>query len=77
VTAVRLTRLSDATAAVVEDAGNANPDRNFPYDPGLGGTGGYIFNLSTAGLMTGTYAMAWTATGDPTAHSSEVAFQIK
>jgi uncharacterized repeat protein (TIGR01451 family) len=77
VTALQLVKLSDATTATVEDTGNANPDGNFRYDPAVGGTGGYIFNLSTAGLTTGTYALVWSATGDATRHGSEVIFQVK
>jgi hypothetical protein len=59
----------------LEDAGNANPDGNFRYDAGLGGTGGYIFNLSTQGYGTGTYLLRFTVGGDPTVHS--VQFQVK
>ena len=77
VTAVQVVMLSDSTTAQVTDAGDANPDSNFRFDPPLGGSGGYAFNLKTTGLSTGTYALAWSATGDPTVHGSEVTFQIK
>ena len=60
---------------VLQDAGNANPDDNFRYDTTLGGTGGYIFNLKTTGLGTGTYHISFTAGTDPTAYS--VQFQVK
>jgi hypothetical protein len=55
----------DATAtASVDDAGAANsPDNNFRYDATLGATGGYIYNLSTKGLTTGTWALSFTAGG--------------
>jgi hypothetical protein len=56
----------------VEDAGRANPDYNFRYDPLLGGTGGYIFNLSTSGLGTGTYVLGFRAGGDPTVYTVQL-----
>jgi hypothetical protein len=59
----------------VEDAGNANPDSNFRFDASLGGSGGYIYNLSTKGMSTGTWALRFRATGDPTLHRLE--FQLK
>jgi hypothetical protein len=36
---------------------------------------GYAFNLQTSGFSTGTYALTFTATGDPTPH--QVYFQIR
>ena len=54
------------------DSGNANPDSNFRYDTTLGG---YIFNLSTSGLGTGTYTLSFTAGSDPTTHA--VQFQVR
>ncbi len=59
----------------VVDSGNANPDNNFRFDSGLGGTGGYIYNLKTTGLATGTYNLHFTAGSDPILHS--VQFQVK
>jgi hypothetical protein len=56
-------------------AGNSNPDNNFRFDLDLGGTGGYIYNLSTAGLSTGTYNLYFTAGADPVLHA--VQFQVK
>jgi hypothetical protein len=76
VTAVQIVKLSSSVTSDVMDAGNANPDDNFRFDPGLGG-GGYIFNLKTAGLTTGTYALILSVTGDPTTHASEAVFQVK
>ena len=35
----------------------------------LGGTGGYIYNLRTKGLGTGTYELRFTAGGSPTVHA--------
>ena len=75
VQATGLVFVSTSAAATLADAGNANPDNNFRFDPTLGGTGGYIFNLSSAGLQTGTYLLRFTAGSDPTLH--EVSFQIR
>lgn len=58
-----------------QDAGNANPDNGFRYDSTLGGTGGYIFNLSTKGLTTGTYNLTFKAGSDPVMHKAQ--FQAK
>ncbi len=49
--------------------GNANPDNDFRFDATLGPTGGYIFNLSTRGLPSGTYTLQFTAGSDPVTHS--------
>jgi endoglucanase Acf2 len=57
---------------VPDDAGSANPDSAFRFDAA---SGAYIFNLKTTGLQTGTYALSFTATGDPTTHA--VTFQIR
>jgi hypothetical protein len=38
-------------------------------------SGSMIFNLSTNGLSTGTYAVSFTAAGDPTVHTAQ--FQVK
>ena len=53
-------------------SGSANPDANFRYD---GGLGGYIFNLKTTGLTTGTYALEFSVTGDPVKH--RVQFKVR
>jgi hypothetical protein len=45
---------------VAVDAGNANPDFDFRYDAALAG---YIFNLKTTGLGTGTYQLCFTVGG--------------
>ncbi len=58
-----------------EDAGNSNPDLDFRYDPTLGPSGGYIFNLKTTGLGSGTYSLNFSAAGDPASHS--VPFGVK
>ena len=52
--------MSGNTTAPVVDSGNSNPDSTFRYDPTLGGTGGgYIFNLSTRGLVPGQYVLSF------------------
>jgi len=73
--ATSLVQLSTNTSEVVQDAGNANPDSDFRYDPALGGSGGYIFNLKTTGLATGTYRLSFTVSGDSATYS--VLFQVK
>jgi hypothetical protein len=75
VSATAVTRVSDNAPGLLEDAGNANPDNNFRYDATLGSTGGYIFNLSTRGLASGTYRLSFTAGSDPAIHAVE--FQVK
>lgn len=75
VTAVSLVQVSTSATDTIEDAGNSNPDNNFRFDPTLGVAGGYIFNLKTTGLGTGTYNLGFTAGSDPTVHT--VSFQVK
>jgi Cep192 domain 4 len=64
-----------ATTDDVEDSGNANPDSDFRFDSTLGPSGGYIFNLQTKGLSTGTYSLQFTAGTDTAIHSLK--FQVK
>ena len=64
VNATGLTKMDSTATAAVDDSGAANsPDNNFRYDATLGGTGGYIFNLSTKGLTLGTWKLGFTAGG--------------
>jgi galactose oxidase-like protein len=56
-------------SGTVDDTGDANPDNDFRFDSTLGPSGGYIFNLSTQGLASGTYMLLFTAGADPTTHS--------
>ena len=68
-----LTKIDSTPAAVpAEDSGNANPDRAFRYDASLDG---YIYNLSTKGLTTGTWALTFTVNGDPVPH--QVTFDVR
>ena len=63
VTAVSLAPTAGSAAAQVEDSGNANPDDNFRFDPTLGPSGGYIFNLSTKGVPTAMWKLTFTVSG--------------
>jgi hypothetical protein len=72
--AINVTRLSDSISGTVQDSGNANPDSNFRFAP-AGGTGGYIFNLNTAGMTTGTYILHLAVTGDSAVYKT--LFQVK
>jgi hypothetical protein len=70
--AAGLTKQDNTASGNVEDSGNANPDDNFRYDEELEG---YIFNLSTDGLTTGTWVLSFTVTGDPMPHT--VQFDVR
>jgi probable HAF family extracellular repeat protein len=73
--AVGIAQVSNVVSGLVQDSGNANPDNDFRFDSSLGGTGGYIFNLSTVGLTTGTYKINFNVSGDPFLYSAP--FQVK
>ena len=73
--AIRVTQTSSSISGVVQDSGNANPDSDFRFDSTFGTTGGYIFNLKTTGLLTGTYSLNFTVTGDSFVYSAP--FQVK
>lgn len=62
-------------SAVPNDAGNSNPNNDFRFDNGFGTSGGYMFNLKTTGLPSGTYLLQFTAGNDPITHG--VGFQVK
>jgi len=72
--ATQVTNLSGFSGDV-ESAGNANPDSDFRFDPTLGPSGGYIFNLKTTGLASGTYSLQFTPGTDPVPHA--VIFGVK
>jgi hypothetical protein len=61
-----LVMVDGSASSEVAPSGNANPDNNFRYDIDLQG---YIFNLSTKDLSTGTWALTFTVTGDPLTHT--------
>jgi hypothetical protein len=72
VRATRLQRVSNATAAALQDAGSANADGNFRYDASIRA---YIYNLSTKGLTSGTYVLSIRAAGDAAVRT--VTLQVK
>jgi hypothetical protein len=59
--ATGITKVDNTASGVLDDSGSANPDYDFRYDPTLGG---YIYNLSTKSLTTGTWKVAFTVGGD-------------
>lgn len=71
-----VSKVDNSALGILDDSGAANaPDMNFRYDSTLGGSGGYIFNLSTKGLTTGTWKLTFTVNGQPTTYF--VQFDIK
>jgi hypothetical protein len=74
VTATTVAMVSGGSG-LVEDSGNANPDDNFRYDPTLPG---YIFNLSTKPLGSGTWRLSFRTSNDPAGASPYTAgFGVK
>jgi hypothetical protein len=73
--AVSITQTATTISGTVQDSGNANPDNDFRFDSTLGTAGGYIFNLKTTGLATGTYNLNFTVTGDSFLYA--VPFQVR
>jgi hypothetical protein len=69
---VDLVKIDNSASSDVASSGNANPDNNFRYDSDLQG---YIYNLSTKALSTGTWALKFTVTGDPVTHT--ITFDVK
>jgi len=55
--------------------GNANAGSDFRFDGTLGPAGGYIFNLNTTGLASGTYSLQFGAGSDPVPHA--VSFGVR
>ena len=77
VKAISVSKIDNSASGVLDDSGSANsPDMNFRYDATLGTTGGYIFNLSTKGLTTGSWKVTFTVDGVGTS-SYFVQFDIK
>jgi len=58
--AMDLRRTFTNTSAPVVDSGHSNPGLDFRFEAGLGGSGGYIFNLKTTGLSAGAYELRFT-----------------
>lgn len=74
-TAQGVTQTSTAISGPVQDSGNANPDNNFRFEETLGVSGGYIYNLSTKTLQTGSYTLSFTVGTNPTVYT--VPFQVQ
>jgi hypothetical protein len=70
-----VTRVSDDATGEFAGSGSANADGDFRYDETVGDTGGYVLNLATTGLSVGTWAVTFTAGGDPTLHG--VQFRVR
>jgi len=66
----KLVQKDKAADGPLQDSGNANPDSDFRFDSTLGVGGGYIYNLNTAGLSSGTWILYFTIKGDPVQHST-------
>jgi len=73
--ATSLVQVSTNTTDTIVTDGNANPDNDFRFDASLGPGGGYIFNLNTKGLASGTYNLNFIAGVDSTTHTLQ--FQVK
>ena len=70
--ATGLVKVDNSASSSVDTTSAANPDNDFRYDVGLGG---YIYNLRTTGLTTGTWKLNFTTTGDGVSHA--VLFDIR
>jgi Tol biopolymer transport system component len=73
--ATGLTKVDNTASSTLDTTSAANPDNDFRYDATLGGSGGYIYNLSTKNLTMGTWALSFSAAGDPTTHT--VRFDVR
>jgi hypothetical protein len=76
VNAVSLTLTAGSLTGILEDSGNANPDNNFRFDPTLGPSGGYIFNLSTKPLGPAMWKLSFTV-GGQTFGTYELGFGVR
>src|SRR5260221_551174 len=70
--ATQITTASGYTGGAAS-SGGANPGGNFRFEADLGPSGGYIFNLNTAGLAPGRYTLQFTAGSDPLPHAANFA----
>ena len=62
--AVSITRLGDPASP------GAGTGPAFTYDPLVGGTGGYVFNLNTSAIPAGSFNINIIAGNDPTVHQA-------
>jgi len=76
VQARNLRLLSANVSGPAVSSGNANADNNFRFDSTIGGSGGYIYNLSTKGLTRGVYSLSFFVGADRT-FLYVVTFEIK
>ena len=70
--ATQITSASGYTGGAAS-SGGANPGGNFRFEAYLGPSGGYIFNVNTAGLAPGRYTLQFTAGSDPLPHAANFA----
>jgi hypothetical protein len=70
--ATGLVKVDNTASSSVDGTSAANPDNDFRYDAGLAG---YVYNLKTTGLTTGTWKLNFTTTGDGVSHA--VVFDIR
>jgi hypothetical protein len=73
---------ADNSPGILDDSGQANaPDYDFRFDLSLGPSGGYIFNLSTKTLPTGsamgTWLLKFTVSGEPAGTFHTVQFDVR
>ncbi len=73
--AMSITPVSPNAMGTLEDSGNANPDMDFRFDSTLGGSGGYIYNLSLKGFSSGTYSLKFQIGSDPVLYTTN--FRVK
>lgn len=72
ITAQTTTHTATSTDSPAQAMGGTNPDNLFRFDPDLGG---YLYNLSSKLLSSGSYLLNFTVSGTPAAYS--VPFQFR
>src|SRR5438034_338345 len=66
--ATRITSASGYSASMTSP-GSANPGGSFRFEAALGPAGGYILNLNTTGLASGSYTLQFSAGSHPLPHA--------
>jgi hypothetical protein len=51
--------------------GRSNPGGTFRFDASIAPGGGYVYNLDSTGLASGTYNLLFMVSGDPTTHQAQ------